>query len=91
MKHNTKYKESLLYKPLNKAGYALISSTSTRLPKKSIFNAVLRLFRFLQDFNPWSPQAPLTVTVNLDPDPGFWPNLDPDPGQYYQFERENSK
>ena len=82
MKHNTKYKESLLYKPLNKAGHALISSTSTRLLKKSIFNAVLRLFRFLQDFNPRSPQAPLTVTVNLDPDPGFWPNLvpDPDPG-----------
>ena len=25
-------------------------------------------------------------TLNLDPDPGFWPNLnpDPDPG-YYQF------
>ena len=19
-------------------------------------------------------------TLNLDPDPGFWPNLDPDPG-----------
>ena len=22
---------------------------------------------------------------NLDPDPGFWPNLDPDPGLYYQY------
>ena len=21
-------------------------------------------------------------TLNLDPDPGFWPNLDPDPGLY---------
>ena len=21
-----------------------------------------------------------TGTLNLDPDPGFWPNLDPDPG-----------
>ena len=20
-------------------------------------------------------------TLNLDPDPGFWPNMDPDPGQ----------
>ena len=28
-------------------------------------------------------------TLNLDPDPGFWPSLDPDPGPdpglYYQF------
>ena len=24
-------------------------------------------------------------TLNLDPDPGFWPNLDPDPGLHYQF------
>ena len=26
-------------------------------------------------------------TLNLDPDPGFWPNLDPDPDPelYYQF------
>ena len=26
-------------------------------------------------------------TLNLDPDPGFWPNLDPDldPGLNYQF------
>ena len=24
-------------------------------------------------------------TVNLDPNPGVWPNLDPDPGFYYQF------
>ena len=24
-------------------------------------------------------------TLNLDPDPGFWPNLDPDPGLYYQL------
>ena len=26
-------------------------------------------------------------TLNLDPDPGFWPNLDsgPDPGLYNQF------
>ena len=24
-------------------------------------------------------------TLNLDPDPEFWPNLDPDPGLYYQF------
>ena len=23
--------------------------------------------------------------LNLDPDPGFWPNLDPDPGLYNQF------
>ena len=23
-------------------------------------------------------------TLNLDPDPGFWPNLDPDPGLYVQ-------
>ena len=23
---------------------------------------------------------PNTRTLNLDPDPGFWPNLDPDPG-----------
>ena len=21
-------------------------------------------------------------TLNLDPDPGFWPTLDPDPGPY---------
>ena len=33
-------------------------------------------------------------TLNLDPDPGFWPNLDPDPdlGLYNQFwKRKNSK
>ena len=24
-------------------------------------------------------------TLNLDPDPEFWPNLDPDPGLNYQF------
>ena len=30
-------------------------------------------------------------TVNLDPNPGFWPNLDPDPGFYYQFWKNNSK
>ena len=38
-------------------------------------------------------------TLNLDPDPGFWPNLDsgpdPVPGLYIQytinFERKNSK
>ena len=24
-------------------------------------------------------------TLNLDPDPEFWPNLDPDPGLCYQF------
>ena len=30
------------------------------------------------------PGPPTSVvdpnTLNLDPDPGFWPNLDPDPG-----------
>ena len=34
-------------------------------------------------------QASISVvdpnTLNLDPDPGFWPNLDPDPGLYNQF------
>ena len=31
-------------------------------------------------------------TLNLDPDPGFWPNLDPDPGLYctINFKRKNS-
>ena len=24
-------------------------------------------------------------TLNLDPDPGFWPNLDPDPGLQYRY------
>ena len=24
-------------------------------------------------------------TLNLDPDPGFWPNLDPDLGLNYKF------
>ena len=24
-------------------------------------------------------------TLNLDPDPEFWPNLDPDPGLWYHF------
>ena len=24
-------------------------------------------------------------TLNLDPDPGFWPHLYQDPGLYYQF------
>ena len=24
-------------------------------------------------------------TMNLDPDPGFWPNLNPDPELYNQF------
>ena len=24
-------------------------------------------------------------TLNLDPDPEFWPNVDPDPGLGYQF------
>ena len=27
-------------------------------------------------------------TLNLDPDPGFWPNLDPDPELCYQFEKK---
>ena len=91
MKHNMKYKESLLHKPLNKAGHALISSVSTCLPKKWIFNEVLKLFfistpgfkfQIFTGPKPSVPQAPLTVTVNLDLDPGFWPNLvlDPDPG-----------
>ena len=31
------------------------------------------------------------VTLNLDPDPGFWPSLDPDPRLYYQFERKKLK
>ena len=38
-------------------------------------------------------------TLNLDPDPGFWPNLDPDPGPnldpdpglYYQFWNKKNK
>ena len=34
-------------------------------------------------------QASISVvdpnTLNLDPDPGFWPNLDPDPGLFNQF------
>ena len=25
------------------------------------------------------------ITLNLDPDPGCWPNLDPDPGLGYEF------
>ena len=25
-------------------------------------------------------------TLNLDPDPGFWPNLDPDPGFWPNFD-----
>ena len=25
------------------------------------------------------------ITLNLDPDPGFWPNLDTDSGLYNQF------
>ena len=28
---------------------------------------------------------------NLDPDPGFWPNLDPDPGLYNQFWKKKFK
>ena len=30
-------------------------------------------------------------TLNLDPDPGFWPNLDPDPDPElcYQFWKKN--
>ena len=27
-------------------------------------------------------------TLNLDLDPGYWPNLDPDPGLYYQFRKK---
>ena len=36
-------------------------------------------------------------TLNLDPDPGFWPNLDPDPdpgpdpAYYYQFLKKKFK
>ena len=30
-------------------------------------------------------------TLNLDPDPGFWPNLDPDPGLYNQFWKKKFK
>ena len=30
-------------------------------------------------------------TLNLDPDPEFWPNLDPDPELYYQFLKKISK
>ena len=35
-------------------------------------------------------------TLNLDPDPGFWPNLDPDPDPgrvlcTINLERKNSK
>ena len=30
-------------------------------------------------------------TLNLDPDPEFWPNLDPDPELYYQFLEKNFK
>ena len=32
-------------------------------------------------------------TLNLDPDPGFWPNLDldPDPGLYNQFRKKKFK
>ena len=34
-----------------------------------------------------SPSVVDPNTLNLDPDPGFWPNLDPDPdpGLNYQF------
>ena len=34
---------------------------------------------------------PYTGTLNLDPDPGFWPNLDPDPELYstINFETKN--
>ena len=30
-------------------------------------------------------------TLNLDPDPGFWPNLDPDPGLYFQLGKNKFK
>ena len=30
-------------------------------------------------------------TLNLDPDPEFWPNVDPDPGLGYQFWKKNLK
>ena len=29
-------------------------------------------------------------TLNLDPDPGFWPNLDPDPDSGPDPDRENN-
>ena len=29
-------------------------------------------------------------TLNLDPDPEYWPNLDPDPGLCYQFKKNNN-
>ena len=32
-----------------------------------------------------------TNTLNLDLDPGFWPNLDPDPGLCYQFWKKKLK
>ena len=30
-------------------------------------------------------------TLNLDPDPEFWPNLDPYPGLCYKFEEKNKE
>ena len=30
-------------------------------------------------------------TLNLDPDPGFWPNWDPDPGLYNKFQKKKLK
>ena len=30
-------------------------------------------------------------TLNLDPDPGFWPDLDPDPGLFNQFWKKKFK
>ena len=38
--------------------------------------------------NQWDLISVLDLNnLNLDPDPGFWPNLDPDPGYTINFER----
>ena len=59
---------------------------TSRISKLSMITIIF-LHEFLNIEATVSLQASVVDpnTLNLDPDPGFWPNLDPDPGLYNQF------
>ena len=70
---------------VNVAGFEHVSICTVKL--KTI-GLIINKKSFIRQCKPmlWIPN-----TLNLDPDPEFWPNLDPDPELYYQFLKKISK
>ena len=59
----------------------MIQANISMMAKANISMITKNISMMTQAISPlWLISVVDPNTLNLDPDPGFWPNLDPDPG-----------